>query len=138
MGHFTYTTWKVDGATPHVLVYHGSLQIATFWEWFSNDRPSWHISAGCRLASQTASHWRPVNCDTATSCAISGGTDPLVKVFSDVVLGPTYLSGEPISAWFDVCYCDDECDDSTSGDAFEAKDFGFFKVGRLRSRPLRL
>ena len=25
-----YTTWKVSGATPNVLVYHGPLQIATF------------------------------------------------------------------------------------------------------------
>ena len=29
------TTWKVDGGISHVLVYHGPLQIATFWEWLA-------------------------------------------------------------------------------------------------------
>lgn len=37
-----YTTWKVDGATTHVLLYHGSLQIATCAIYF-------HHIAGSKL-----------------------------------------------------------------------------------------
>ena len=45
---------------------------------FSNDRPSWHISAGCRLASQTASHWRPKKKSRAVSIV------PLIGGIGDI------------------------------------------------------
>ena len=37
-----------------------------------NDRPSWAINAGCRIAEQSAAYWRPYNCAPSKAAQCGG------------------------------------------------------------------
>ncbi|CAE8629576.1 unnamed protein product [Polarella glacialis] len=113
------------------------IKVIDYSELGTNDLPAWSDSAGCRTSLQSADYLKPKNCapGTSTSCGgdageVNGGATSDVKAFRGLTLGPYFTSGVPMPRWYDICYCDADCNAAGS--------FGFHKVGRVRVEPLQL